>query len=107
MGEESIVGCVSLLTFSGCRDGATESHICLPWDSRLESGFQKRVKGETHVEVCSLLQGSDPENSHLKQASLTVKEGETDEDMSVEKIVKCSKIQQGKWQPHRCHWEGN
>lgn len=56
------------------------------------SGFWKRVKGEVHMQVCSLLQGSGSENSYLKQSSPKLKGGENVKDKSVDSTVKCSKI---------------
>lgn len=62
-----------LLTFWGCSDGGT-SQLYLPQHPRLVSRFWKRVKGEVHMQMCSLLQGSGSENSYLKQSSLKIKE---------------------------------
>lgn len=91
LGEENIVCWVFLLTFWGCSDGGT-SELYLPQGSRLVSGCWKRVKGKVHMQVCSLLQGSDSENSYLKQSPPKVKGGENVKDKSVDSSVKCSKI---------------
>lgn len=62
-----------LQIFWGCRDGGT-SQFYLLQRPRLVSRFWKRVKGEVHMQMCSLLQGSGSENSYLKQSSPKIKE---------------------------------